>query len=122
MTEHAHSGHPPAEPDRIRTWTIVAVGVGSLLLFLVASLVTVGWMGKARGEMNPGWPSFPAEAGKGKVGMLEQQLFESSNRAQVLRERQEQRLHSYGWVDKEKGTVHIPIERAVDLTLGGERP
>ncbi|HET7371287.1 MAG TPA: hypothetical protein VFK45_10670, partial [Gammaproteobacteria bacterium] len=24
------------------------------------------------------------------------------------------RLHSYGWVDKKKGIVHIPIERAID--------
>ncbi len=28
-----------------------------------------------------------------------------------------QRLHSYGWVDQNAGTVHIPIERAMDLVL-----
>ena len=26
-------------------------------------------------------------------------------------------LNSYGWVDREKETVHIPIERAMELTL-----
>src|SRR5262245_33758496 len=26
-------------------------------------------------------------------------------------------LESYGWIDKEKGTVHIPIEDAIRLTL-----
>lgn len=27
------------------------------------------------------------------------------------------RLHSYGWVDKRAGVVHIPVERAKDLML-----
>ena len=27
----------------------------------------------------------------------------------------EQRLHSYGWVDQNTGTVHIPIEKAIDV-------
>ncbi len=26
-----------------------------------------------------------------------------------------QHLHSYGWVDRSAGRVHIPIERAIDL-------
>ena len=29
----------------------------------------------------------------------------------------EQKLHSYGWVNKDAGTVHIPIERAMDLLI-----
>lgn len=33
------------------------------------------------------------------------------------RERQESTLHSYGWVDQKAGTVHIPIDRAMDLLL-----
>src|SRR4029077_7435097 len=27
-------------------------------------------------------------------------------------------LSSYGWVDKNKGIVHVPIERAMELTIG----
>ena len=29
---------------------------------------------------------------------------------------EEQKLNSYGWVDQNAGTVHIPIERAIELT------
>lgn len=29
-----------------------------------------------------------------------------------------ERLTSYGWIDKEKGIVHIPVERATELILG----
>jgi hypothetical protein len=32
----------------------------------------------------------------------------------TFRQREETRLHSYGWVDRTAGTVHIPIERAMD--------
>lgn len=34
-----------------------------------------------------------------------------------LRSREEAKLHSYGWVDRNAGVVHIPIERAMDLAL-----
>lgn len=30
---------------------------------------------------------------------------------------QEERLDSYGWVDQSAGIVHIPVERAMELTL-----
>jgi hypothetical protein len=33
-----------------------------------------------------------------------------------IRETEERRLGSYGWVDRPAGVVHIPIERAIDLT------
>jgi hypothetical protein len=122
MTEHAHGGHPPAEADRIQTWTIVGVGVASLALFIAASAVTISWMEGARKAMNPTWPAIPSEAGQRKIGMVEQQLFENANHAQALRQEQERRLHSYGWVDKQKGLVHMPIERAIDLSVRGERP
>jgi len=122
MTEHAHSGHPPAEADRIDSWKIAAVGIGSLLVFLVASVVTVHWMYRQQAALNPAHPAMPAEAGQRKVGLVEQQLFENANHAEALRRRQLERLGSYGWVDREKGLVHIPIDRAMDLAAKGERP
>ncbi len=32
-----------------------------------------------------------------------------------MRAAEEQRLHSYGWVDRTNGVVRIPIERAIEL-------
>jgi hypothetical protein len=34
-----------------------------------------------------------------------------------FRTKEEEELHHYGWVDKDAGTVHIPIEDAMRLTL-----
>jgi hypothetical protein len=32
-----------------------------------------------------------------------------------VRKREEDTLSTYGWVDQSAGTVHIPIDRAMDL-------
>ena len=34
-----------------------------------------------------------------------------------LREKDQQELNSYGWVDRTRGIIHIPIDRAMDLLL-----
>ncbi|MFN7941928.1 MAG: hypothetical protein U0X73_10020 [Thermoanaerobaculia bacterium] len=36
---------------------------------------------------------------------------------QRMRAGEEKQLHSYGWVDKSAGYVHVPIERALELEL-----
>jgi hypothetical protein len=120
--EQAAGGHPPAEADRVRTGTIAAVGAASLALFAAASAVTLAWMVRAQAEMNPAHDQAPRDAGQRKIGIVEQQLFDSANRAETMRRAQLQRLSSYGWVDREQGVVRIPVERAMDLAAGGERP
>ena len=44
---------------------------------------------------------------------------EEDERGQLnsIRMREEQELYSYGWVDEKAGTVHVPIERAMDLIV-----
>ena len=41
--------------------------------------------------------------------------------AAFQREKRE-RLEGYGWVDRAAGRVHIPIERAMELMVGGRDP
>lgn len=35
----------------------------------------------------------------------------------AMRAQEESRLRSYGWIDQEKGIVHIPIERAMEILV-----
>ena len=44
---------------------------------------------------------------------------EEDERGQLngIRMSEEKTLYSYGWVDEKAGTVHIPIERAMDLLV-----
>jgi hypothetical protein len=121
---HGHGGaHPPAEEDRIHSKTIVFVGVAALVVFFVASLVAIAAMKKQQRDLLPDGPApLPAELGQSKIGVLEQRLFEYSNQAAVLREVQRRKLESAGWVDRAQGVARLPIGRAMELVVQGERP
>jgi len=125
MTEHPgpgpeHGHDVRSEEDRISTGTVVAVGVAALVLFTAASIVTSVFLRMKQGE-HPPLP-IPAEVGQSKIGLVEQQLFELTTRGERQRAAQLERLRSYGWVDRQAGVVHLPIERAMDLVVQGIRP
>jgi hypothetical protein len=115
-----HEPHVRSEEDRISTPKIVAVGIASLVIFFLASTATVMYR-NARHEAR-GAIAVPPEVGSSKIGMVEQQLFERARRGALDRERREERLRSYGWVDRQKGVVHVPIDRAMELVAQGVRP
>lgn len=120
---HGEHGHPHgevrAEEDRISTGTIVGVGVASLVIFFLAGLASTSYLRVRQGERGP--LPVPAELGKSKIGMVEQQLFERSVRGERDRTARQERLRSYGWVDRGAGVAHIPIEQAMDLVAKGVR-
>ncbi len=67
-------------------------------------------------------PMVPTQADTRVVTREEIQQFssprlETNERSEINRFRleEEQRLHSYGWVDQSSGVVRIPIERAMEL-------
>ena len=113
-------GRVRSEDDRFSSGKVVAVGVGSLVVFFLASFVTLSWL-HAKEDERPLLPN-PPELGSSKIGLLEQQLFESATRGVRDREARKKALESYGWVDRKAGVVHIPIERAMELTAKGVRP
>ena len=128
MSDVQHGGthgfaHPPAEEDRIASAKIVWIGVVALVVFLLGSLAAGVGMTAMRRALNPdGPPPMPAEAGKAKIGLVEQRLFEHANQGVAWREQAQRRLQGTGWVDRQKGIVHIPIERAMELVEKGARP
>ncbi len=112
-----------AEEDRISTGRIVAVGIASLLLFFLASLAATRMMARDRAALLPeGPPPAPAEIGRAKIGLLEQQPFERTRTGPEWKAEQRRRLDGYGWVDRKEGVAHIPVDRAMDLVVQGERP
>jgi hypothetical protein len=118
MTEHPSGVR--SEEDRISTGTILLVGVASLVIFFLGGLATVMFHDSVRAA-RPG-PPVPREVGSSKIGMVEQQLFDWSRRGSLDRAAREERLRSYGWVDRRQGVVHLPIDRAMQLVAEGARP
>jgi|SRR5205085_3137072 len=53
----------------------------------------------------------------GEVTKFPEPRLESNERLEIkdFRLQEENRLHSYGWVDQQGGVVHIPIDRAMQL-------
>jgi hypothetical protein len=118
MTEHKTGVR--SEEDRIATGKILVVGIASLVLFFLAGLATVMFFNAVR-VARPG-PPIPADLGSSKIAMVEQQLFDRSRRGELDRTAREERLRSYGWVDRRQGVVHVPIDRAMELVAEGARP
>ena len=56
---------------------------------------------------------------KAEVENFPEPRLEENERDQLdgVRIHEEERLNSYGWVDQSAGTVHIPIERAMELMV-----
>jgi hypothetical protein len=66
--------------------------------------------------------AIPPEVGQSKIGLVEQQQFGLVARGARSRARDLERLGSFGWVDRQAGVAHIPIEEAMRLVVGGLRP
>jgi hypothetical protein len=125
------------EPNSAVAGVIVALGVGMVVLAVIMHaglwgmqqvLVTVPPTSlSAVDRLNaplrdPGVPT-PT------VPSLPERLPVGPDAAQRLQAETEATLTSYGWVDRDRGVVHIPIDRAIELLIerglpareGGER-
>jgi hypothetical protein len=109
----AGHGRVRSEPDRIPSIPIIAVGVGALVVFFIASWVTLSYLRVREGDRPP--LPVPQELGQSK-------LFETATRGRRDLEARRERLGSYGWVDPKAGIVHLPIDRAMELSAQGVRP
>jgi hypothetical protein len=113
-----------AEPDRIGTPRILAVGAASLIFFFAASWFTIRYFYEpTRAQMLPDGPAArPAEIGRNKIGIVEQRLFGLAVEPTEWRAGQVRRLSTWGWVDRKAGVVHVPIDEAMARVARGERP
>jgi nitrate reductase NapE component len=99
-------------PRRI---SFFAIGLAALVIIaLLACYGLLLWMIKREARLAETPNRFAAQP----APMVQPQLAVEPGRAiKALREQEQTRLKSYGWVDQENGIVHIPIERAMDLLV-----
>ena len=89
------------EPQNLKTSTIALAGfVSAVLTFVVIVAVQVLYL-----QMESSFGRSAAET-------------DSASRTDQLIAEQEGRLASYAWIDREQGLIQVPIERAMELTLG----
>lgn len=81
-----------------RTGIILGVGILCVVLFVISLVWLRSYFYQVRNEVE------------------QQQVLTVSNpKLKELHASEQEELNTYGWVDKDKGTVRIPIERAMEL-------
>jgi hypothetical protein len=118
MSTHEHFEQ---EPEDFKGPRLVLIAAVTLLIFAIAVLwSTKIWRERTR-DNQPTRPEMPRELGSPEIGMVDQLPFEQNVQWPKLREDKLRRLSTYGWVDKQKGTVHIPIEKAMEQVIAEGR-
>lgn len=118
MSADAERPEMPQEEDVVPGKLVLALVLAALVLAagLVAWSSLTLWV--REGHLRPS-RVFP-EARLGApytVAGVRQHTFDSYNESAERNRLQQRQLESFGWVDREHGLVHIPVERAIDLLL-----
>jgi hypothetical protein len=127
MSSHSHDthDHPPGHKseDQIDFTKVIAVGVVSLIVFALGTIWAVAILHHetAKVQATTGVSRYP-DLGKAEIGIVDQVLFEGDHRLATWRAERAARLNGYGWTDRSKGIVHIPIERALEEAASGALP
>lgn len=108
------TGH---EPGDFHAGAALGLGVGVALLTGLALLVAY-WLFVLldTSSREAAAPPSPLAAGTGQVEAT-RPAAEPAEQLHLLHEYEDATLGSYGWVDREKGLVHIPLEEAMELYL-----
>ena len=108
-----------AEPDRVSSRVVVGFGV-ALVLFTVVSMLVVAalFRGLDRSAEKKDATTVSAaglERKPEKIPPLPRLQVHAVQRWKDFRSAEVERLSTYGWMDRSSGSVHVPIERAMDL-------
>ncbi len=113
-SHHAGPGHERTDAD---TRKVLMFGVGLAVIIVAACLamwVTFAYLNVHQPPTGP--PPSPLATGRRLPSEPRLQVSETEDIGKVSAD-EDKALNSYGWVDKDGGVAHIPIERAVDLIL-----
>ena len=114
-----HMPPPPAQAEEgIGFLKVIAVGLGSLAVFALATWITFHYMKAREKDLQPLGPDpIPMQIGESEIGIVDQSPYDVTRALQAYRKDKLDRLQSWGWIDRKRGAVHMPIDRAMDLTV-----
>jgi hypothetical protein len=110
------------EEENLPIGRILGIAGGALLLFVICIVWSQRILAHQTDVALPGGaPPLPRSIGKEEIGIVDQSLFELEGRAEALKKQKRQHLGSYGWVDREKGIIHIPIDQAMEQVVAEQK-
>lgn len=101
------------EEDIPNIKNVVAIAIGTAVTFAIGVFIVV-WMMRGSPRAGRLVPPYPRALGQPEVGLVDQPMFEGDRRRADFEAAQRERLNEYGWVDRDAGVIHIPIEQAMD--------
>jgi hypothetical protein len=111
------------EDDTVPAALLKRVVVGVVVLTIALSIVAYLLLRLRESQLRPS--GFYPEERLGpphNVAALRQDLFDLVRPEPAHKESERHRLERFGWVDRQRGLVHIPIDRAIDSLLQKEQP
>ena len=120
---HDHGHDHDGGGDDINFGKVIAIGVGSLALFAVCTVWAAVILKRetAHIEEKTG-RTRQAVVGQAEIGIVDQVPFATDTRLPKWKKERREHLETYGWVDRGKGVVHIPIEDAMAKVAAGAMP
>ncbi len=123
MSSPAHTAPSAQKPGDLEDKNlpyrkIVGVGIASVVVFALGIFWSTALLNGAAKEMQPvGPPPLPSGVNQYEVGIVNQRMFSLDQRTAQKRLQQMNRLNSYGWLDRQTGVVHVPIDVAMDMLV-----
>jgi hypothetical protein len=126
MSDHGHGhGDASGSSDAVDYGKVIGVGVASLVLFAVsiwwASMIWRSKIAETEAKTGKAKP-VPSATMPAEIGIVDMVPFVADHRLPKWRAERKAWLDGYGWVDRSKGVVHIPIDQAMQQVASGASP
>jgi len=100
---------PGHEDSDVHAWAVGKFAIALVLLCIFAIVVLLGFFQYLQTRLGP--------LASASIPLPQQPRLETAPTLdlQAMRDAEDKMLTSYGWVDRQKGVVRIPIAQAIDL-------
>lgn len=117
----AHLPQVTHEAERFSRITIAFTAAWVLVFSGILAVIAVVVFNRSSRSLEPPAPARAQAVLRGEVSNVRMDLFRAQGAGQALQAEQARRLSQYGWVDRQAGLVHVPIDVAIDLELAEGR-
>ncbi len=110
------------EPDQLPRALLLRIAAGTVIVGISLCLIAYFFLRAQEHALRPS-SKFPEAAlpPPHRVGQVRQELFTITAPQPTPLEAQSRTLEQYGWIDRGRGLVRVPIEVGIDLVLAEPR-
>jgi hypothetical protein len=128
MSDHEPAAAlPPGvedQTDEKLPWgRVLALAGGALVIFVLGGISAAWVQTDEMGSINDDRVIATKKIGDDvpQIGIVEERMIELEDRAQKLTAARKAQLEEYGWVDREKKIIRIPVEKGMEMVVEGKR-